>query len=693
VKLFDVDWEVILRELTRWSALSVQARRVLLDELKTNGYVQSERFDASLDEIVASGIPVYDAPRHRLILDERYRDLVKVLRAIGRHVLPADAGSEWLMKYLEEHFAQSDINELSGSPADWRFVHANRASLAQRVAFAGWTGDLLASETDADLIAWAKQRGESAATIDFTLTLRALKALARQLLQSPNGIPLRDVLSLDSKTNVSALAGAVHSGLRTLVLFATMRASDLEPMIGLWPPAARELARPPLQPPAIVAPTEHFALPVQMENMTTLLAAVVSSPVRVRSADFMVFAKSRVEVESRLVLLPAWAERFFVFSQQTRVDEAARNLIAAGFAQFDSRGANPHLASTKAGARWLALSPHARLTELADQVRKSKQINPNGGYDPSAAVGFFPYTFPYLHAPKSLRLREAITEAFLRSKTGFVVLDAFLDYEAVRHNPLMALLTSKEGENQLYMHVRQYGDSRETYRHLWRNGLDQFLAARLFALGGASIGRLADGTICFALNDVGRYLLGATDSFEYGAAATAEIVVQPNFDIVFLGAAPSVEATMARFAERVGVAPGLVFRITRAAVLRAAEAGMTAESILADLRNAGTKPVPKNVQREIAGWISSVRRVRLRSAELIECADSEAGARVVSLLGSRVKQLTATVFELNAGTKSERATLLKRLKAGGVFLSEETAAQKVKKKRVTQFEDVWDDDA
>ncbi|MDQ6611055.1 MAG: helicase-associated domain-containing protein [Gemmatimonadota bacterium] len=693
MKLFDVDWEVVLREMTRWSALSVQARRVLLDELKTNGYVQSERFGASLNEIVASGIPVLDALRPRLILDERHRELLKVLRAIGRHVMPDDAGAAWLMKYLEEHFTQNDIYALSGASAAGRFVHPNRASLAQRVAFAGWTGDLIASKTDADLFAWAKQRGESEATNNFALALRTLKALAQQLLQSPDGIPLRDVLPLDSRANVSAIANALHCGLRTLVLFATMRASDLEPMIGLWPPAARELARPPLQPPAIVTPAEHFALPVQMEDMTTLLAAVVSSPVRVRSADLNVFAKARAEIESRLVLLPEWAARFFIGFQQTRVDQAARNLVAAGFARFDSSGASSQLSSTKAGARWLALSPHDRLASLADQIRQSKQINPIGGYDQQDAIGFFPYRFPYLHAPKTLRLRGAITEAFSRSQAGFVVLDEFLDYEAVTQNPLMVLSTLKEAESQMYMNHQQHGDARETYRYLWRNALDQFLVARLFALGGASIGRLADGGICFAVNDVGRYVLGATDSFQYGAAATAEIVVQPNFDIVFLGIAPSVEATIARFAERVGVAPGLAFRITRATVLRAAEAGMTAERILADLSNAGTRPVPRNVQREIVGWIASVRRARLRSVELIECADSEAGERLVSLLGSRVRQLTATVFELQAATVSERATLLKRLKAGGVFLSEEAAPQKQKKKRVMHFEDVWDGDA
>ena len=182
------------------------------------------------------------------------------------------------------------------------------------------------------------------------------------------------------------------------------------------------------------------------------------------------------------------------------------------------------------------------------------------------------------------------------------------------------------------------------------------------------MGRLADGALAFSLTDVGRYLLGAGDSFAYGSNVAGDVVFQPNFDVVFLGAAPSIEAVIARFAERVGPAPGLAFRITRQSVLVAAESGMAPEELIGAMSKASTKPVPKNVEREVAGWMAAVRRARLRVAHLVECSDEEAASRVAALLGPKARRLTPTIFELPASSVQNRSALLKRLKAGGVFL-------------------------
>jgi hypothetical protein len=226
----------------------------------------------------------------------------------------------------------------------------------------------------------------------------------------------------------------------------------------------------------------------------------------------------------------------------------------------------------------------------------------------------------------------------------------------------------------------------------------QFLVSRLFSLGGASIGRLENGALCFALTDVGRYLFGAGESFVYGTRESGGVVVQPNFDVVVLSAAPSLEATIARFAERVGVAPGLTFRLTRASVLGAAEAGVMAEEVIGALSGASSKPLPKNVEREISGWIASVRRARLRNAQLLECADEEAATRVASLLGSKTRRLTATIFELPTATPSARTAMIKKLRTGGVFLEDSTGrgAAKPVRTRVRfvdpeDTEDLWDD--
>jgi hypothetical protein len=169
-------------------------------------------------------------------------------------------------------------------------------------------------------------------------------------------------------------------------------------------------------------------------------------------------------------------------------------------------------------------------------------------------------------------------------------------------------------------------------------------------------------------------------------------VIQPNFDIVFLGAAPGTEAIVARFAERVGPTPGLAFRITRASVLRAAEAGATVSEVMEAMRHASTKPVPKNVEREVSGWMAAVRRAKLRVAEVIDCADEETTNRVVALLGTKVRRLGPTLLELDLPPNA-RTAAIKRLRTAGVFLEDSTgrlAPRPTRERR--RAADDWDDE-
>ena len=672
MKLFDVNWLAVLRDLPRWSALPLAARRLILNELKPHGYVQAHRFAPYLDTIVTSGIANYDPERDRLWLGDERRGLVKVLRAMHRHPVFELPTPTTLAAYMGEHFTSDEIQQLGSNEKTGRFPRADKYTLARRVAFSGWTGDLLDARSDSALLAWAEARS---VRIDPTrvelsvVILRALQALAQQLLAFPDGVPLRECLADPQNKDTTALADAIYAGLGTLVVFASMRAEDLEPMVGLWPTAARDLAKPSAQRPHAVEVAEQFTLAVDMEDMTTLLSTVAASPVRVRANDYAVFARTRVDIETRLVALPPWSAELHA---QERVDHAARELEKRGFVRMRNLQGNPHLESTPTGMKWLALSPHDRLRAILQPLRASKDDNPRNAYDGSGVIGFFPYSLPYIKAPKSLQLRTEITRLLLDVGQQFIPINEFLEYGARNDNPFLALPPT---EVTLYsgMYYGADADPREYYRDMWRSMLFQFLCMRLIQLGGASIGLHNSGAICFALTDVGRYLLGAAEGFEYGSLHTADVVIQPNFDIVFLGAAPSIEAEIARFAQRVGTAPGLAFRLTRASVLAAAEAGAGVADVMGALTRASSKPVPKNVQREIVGWMGAIRRATMRTVDVLECADQEAAARIVALLGAKARQLTPTIFELHATTPSARSAMVKKLRAGGVFLEDVTA--------------------
>ncbi|MEP6620736.1 MAG: helicase-associated domain-containing protein [bacterium] len=689
MKLFDVNWLAVLRDLPRWNALPTHARLILLNELKPHGYVPAHKFVPYLDAIVSSGIATYDHEKDRLWLGDERRGLVKVLRAMHRHPLFDVPAQHTLTSYLSEHFTGEEIQRIGGNRG--RFASQDKYALTKRVAFSGWAGDLLDARNDGALLAWAESRGAriDPSRVELSATiLRALQALARQLLAYPDGVAIRELLADPQNKDLVSLADAIYAGLGLLVIFAALRGRDFEPMIGLWPGAAHDLLSPAPQAPTTVEVSEHFSLAVEMEDMTTVMSAVAASPVRVRASDFVVFARTSAEIEKRLVALPNWSSEIF---PAERVNHAARELKVRGFVRTRRVQDNPHLEATPSGMRWLALSPHDRVAALIDPLRESKDLNPLNAWDGSGVLGFFPYTLPYATAPKSLNTRDHLVRLFLGLPPGFIPVNDFLEYAARNDNPFLAM---PPGDITLYSgsYYGGGGDPREHYRDMWRGMLFQFLCIRLIGLGGATIG-VHEAHVCFSLTDVGRYLLGEGSGFEYGTHTSGDIVIQPNFDIVFLGAAPSVEAEIARFAERAGVAPGLAFRLTRASVLAAAEAGAEVSDVIGVLTRASSKPVPRNVQREIEGWMGAVRRATMRRVELLECADAESANRIVALLGDKVRQLTPTLFELAVTAPAARAALVKKLRVGGVFLADVTVRPEPKQtgRLRARGEDEWDE--
>ena len=691
MKLFDVDWAVVLREMSRWSQLSLSARHVLLEVLKPSGYVLGAHFGTARDEIVASGIPKFDVERNRLMLADEHRELLKVLRAMARHPVFDAPSMPALFGYLEEHFTNDDVHRLGGNAALAAYGHVTRYTLAPRIAFAGWPGDLLVAEHDADLLAWGAARGVTSVGRITLMELRAVQTLVRQLVVERDAVPLSVVYAKIATRDRASFAEALHLGLRTVVLFAGMRGRDLEPIIGLWPTALQELLRPAAVKPTAVVPVEQFSAAVLMEDMTAVMATVAAAPVRLRANDLAVFAKIRADIEARVVPVPAWAAPMVGSPDRSRVDAAAGTLQWRGLVDVQARHQNPHLTSTTAGMKWLALSAHDRLVALMKPMRESKARNPRGSYEPGDDGGFFPYALPYYREPKGLRLRDAVTSAFVDLSDSFYALESFLDFAARTANPFLAL--NAEARLDLERQVHFGGiDPRDGFQSLWRGALLGFLTSRLVVFGGATLGRLDSGALCFAVTDIGRYLLGATNDFTYGASGTADMIVQPNFDIVVLNSAPSLEAALARVSERVGVAPGLAFRITRASVMRAAESGLTVDDVLSTLADASSKPVPQNVQREITGWMAAVRRAQLRTVEVIDCGHTDTADRISALLGGKTTRLTPTMIELTATTPSARAVLIKKLRAGGVFIEDQSGRAKAAPVRRRRVEPTWDEE-
>ena len=197
--------------------------------------------------------------------------------------------------------------------------------------------------------------------------------------------------------------------------------------------------------------------------------------------------------------------------------------------------------------------------------------------------------------------------------------------------------------------------------------MEAFFWQRLLPLGCIETTAREDGQVWFRLSTAGKYLFGQTTELAYGQpVADAAIVIQPNFDIVFLHPNLNAEVELSPLAERAGRQVGTLFRLTRRKAILAAAQGITAEAMLATLAKHASKPVPANVAEEIRSWFAVCRVLTMRHSILIEAGDRETAMRVQRLLGPRCAVLKDTLLEWR-GTGLD-PKLRRKLIEQGLFL-------------------------
>jgi hypothetical protein len=189
--------------------------------------------------------------------------------------------------------------------------------------------------------------------------------------------------------------------------------------------------------------------------------------------------------------------------------------------------------------------------------------------------------------------------------TTFIRFADFAEYQAAVGSPLAAALGGPGEPGSLSAGF----SSEEAMEELWKSFLGIFLGRCLLSLGGVEAGISSDGRPGFRVMDAGRRLLGIpreglSPAAEAGRQQAEPLVVQPNYEVVFLSPSPGVEAELGRFCERRGRDVGVLFRISRQSLQRAGAAGFDAEKVIALLTRSSRSPLPSNVVHEIRGWMA-----------------------------------------------------------------------------------------
>lgn len=663
------NWTAALEWLPRWEGVPPAARAAWLTFKPTPGTAALPPHLAA--ELMQAGLVNPPGPKgtHYRVVDDA-KPLLRVMRAMGR--VPFGA----VRAFLAEHLTHEQINLLTGEVSHYGWG-SRAGELEERVSSVEWIQALLDLPDAAAARKWEAPRrpGNELLLLDNSWTLAALKRLVMALKDHPEGVPLRQVHGILADVEPAYRAAALAAGARYLFLFPAIHKESVEAWVGLLPAVARRMGPPP-PPPGPVQAAEVFETPFRLLDMTAILVEAATEPIPVRASDYALYARAQKTIASRLPHLAPWARDFLVAPspEEELNDEAEpvddRIACAVGLLsslklmQRLSTGDRLRFAATRAGERWLALGEGERLKEILNAVRASTQRVPGSLYGSSVLVDFFGARFDFPLDDKKLDLRQTLADAFLSVPRGAMVpLLAFVEYHARERNPLLAAARTIRRDRWSSLPV-----SRERWEAVWANLLVAFLQFRLAAFGGARLGHLADGHIAFGLTDAGRYLLGAADDFELAPeAGGGEVVVQPDFEIVFLAPAPRAEAELGRIAERTGSGVGALFRLTRASVLRAAEQGVSGAQLLQTLEGVSRGGVPDNVARQVRDWMKAVRTIRIAPAVLVDCPDAETAGRVMSLGGAQVTAITPTLLRLDADVAT-RAALVKRLRDKGIFV-------------------------
>ena len=351
---------------------------------------------------------------------------------------------------------------------------------------------------------------------------------------------------------------------------------------------------------------QGFHHPFLIEDMTTLLAAARLGPIPLRRGDDRPFSRFVEETGAMLLSLPEWLETFTGLTLEARIGLALQALRITGLLVplAGAQGGGVPLAPSAESEEWI----HLPLSEKCGMVVRTiagLAGTPSRLFDLmeeewSAAEGAREEILPW------------IVQAFSSVPvTTFIRFADFAEYQAAIGSPLSAASTIAGASRGEQSPAAGSGmATEEAMEELWKSFLAIFLGRCLLALGGAEAGVTPDGRPGFRMRDGGRVLLGLPrdalpDRDEEESSAASVLIVQPNFEIVFLSPSAAAEAALGRFCERVGREVGVLFRLTRQSLLRAASAGLETEQVLAALTQGSRNPLPPNVEHEIRGWMGA----------------------------------------------------------------------------------------
>jgi Helicase conserved C-terminal domain len=614
MKLFPPDWHGFLEELALWGELSISARRTFLDGLRPGLSLAAAPGDPAIEELKDAGLLREAESGGSLAVSQEHASFHHVMKALEKHPLFEGSGLAVLCSYLGDHY----------SPRERSLLHESLALLPNdlpRVA------GLVAS------VEWLDAALQRQGDVSDLSGLEAARALLDFFREQRDRVAVRDLEEYFPQLGRDDLCAGIRTGIQRAVFFLALRRTDLEPLLGLWPAAARRLRRMAVVlAPEPVKAAGSFRHPFLVDDMTTLLLAAHLEPIPLRRGDEKPFIRFVEDVSPALLSIPEWLERLVGLTIEGRIALAIQALRLTGLLvpEGSPRSGPPAHRRSRGGRAGSAssLSRHSRVSgsavwrepslvpapwstawigdELSQRRERIIGILAIGSGGPSGLFDLLEEEWTSSEGAREEVLPWLVQAFSSVPVTSFIKFADFAEYQAAIGSPMGTVGPS--------VAPRESGSttsaaSEEALEELWKSFLGIFLGRCLLSLDGAEAGITQEGIPCFRMTHVGRRILGLPGD-GHGERdgqdrADPAVIVQPNFEIVFLLPSPAAEAELGRFCERVGREVGVLFRITKESIRRAAGSGLDAGQVLGPLERHARSELPPNVRQEIQGWLNA----------------------------------------------------------------------------------------
>lgn len=633
--LADIDWLQLCARLAVWRQLGPGVRRTYLEAEGDPRQMPREAYGDCAAELIDAGFLLPHFENSLVRVPPELVSFGEGLRCLRRN------------RFLQQPCLETFNDYLAGCGIDHE---EDETALYRRVTDSEWVQRFLSSP---ELALRASPRLKAAWLPDDVIAER-IRLLLNRVIEC--GAPV-DILRSAPGCPNEELAAAISEAVHALLFLPGLDEDTCMPVIGIFPNVASRLGEDPPTPPTPRSAQRDFAAPLLIEDMTLLLQSCVNTPLRLRQ-DGGIYRRELIELAKRATEVPEWLRERVSFDPESRLTESIEWLKDLEMAVQVPTGGSAHLQAADFGKRWLLLPISERIQEVIVLLRKRSK-----GYLGPQERALLPWKLRLrTQGPKPDVLESALHCFRTLQADRHYSLRAFALYHSRASNPLLRL-KRRSSSFALSLNWKTYfNSSSEQIEKIWSNLLVEFVQHRLAPLGAVRLGIDGD-EICFALTAVGRYILGESSQLEASEPPERGILVQPNFEVIFLAPSALDESEIGRYADRLGQGLGVVFRITKRSVLRAVGAGMTGRGILDSLCRTASA-VPANVRGEILDWAGQCRKALSRRALLVECPDELAAGRILNALKGKAKALNATTVEI----LDDSPRILRRLRSEGIFV-------------------------